>query len=356
MCHPRHTFDGRHVTDHEDVGMTRDRQIGKDFHTSGTVEFDAGLVGEVAAERAGRNAGRPHLACGFDTPHGAVGVLDRDAVAVDVGDHGVELDLHAHLLQPVLRLLAELLTHRRQHRGRGVEQDHPCLRRIDMAERTFEGVVGQFGDLPGHFDTGRPRADDDEGEQLLAAGRVAGPLRLFESAQDPAAQLEGVVDGLHAGSPFGEVVVSEVRLARAGSHDQAVERGDVGVAQQLRANRLGLQVDPRHVAEENLRVLLLAQDHPGRRRDLALRDDAGRDLVQQRLKQVVGGARDHLDVDVGVLQPLGGGQSTETRSDDDHLVAIAWSGSRMAHCNSLSRSWGTDLLRVFLTHSGQRKS
>ena len=53
--------------------------------------------------------------------------LTRDAVAVDVGDHRAELDLDAHLLQPGLRLLAELLAHRWQHRGRGIEQDHPRL-------------------------------------------------------------------------------------------------------------------------------------------------------------------------------------------------------------------------------------
>ena len=121
-----------------------------------------------AAQRAGRHSRRPHLGCAFDTASGAVGILDRDAVAVDVGDHCVELDLHAHLLQPRLRLLAELLAHRRQHRGRGVQQDHPRLGGIDVPERALQGVVGEFGDLPGHFHAGRTGADDDEGQQLLA--------------------------------------------------------------------------------------------------------------------------------------------------------------------------------------------
>ena len=107
-------------------------------------------------------------------------------------------------------------------------------RRIDVAERAFERVVGEFGDLPGHLDAGRTGTDDHERQQLLAAGRVAGPLGLLEGAEDTAAQLQGVVDRLHARRPLGEVVVAEVGLARAGGDDQRVVRRDVGVAEQLR--------------------------------------------------------------------------------------------------------------------------
>ena len=108
------------------------------------------------------------LVAAFDAADGAVGVLDRDAVAVDIGDHRAELDFDAHLLQPRLRLLAELLAHRWQHGRRRIEQDHPRLGRIDMPERAFERVVGEFRDLSGHLDAGRACADDGEGQQLLA--------------------------------------------------------------------------------------------------------------------------------------------------------------------------------------------
>ena len=76
------------------------------------------------------------------------------------------------------------------------------------------------------------------------------------------------------------------------------------------------------IAEQHLGVLLLAQDHPGGGRDLALGDDAGRHLVQQRLEQVVGGAGDQLDVDVGALELLCGGQAAEAGADDDDLVPV----------------------------------
>ena len=175
--------------------------------------------------------------------------------------------------------------------------------------------------MPGHFDAGGAGTDDGEGQQLLAALGVAGPLGLLEGAQDSAAQLERVVDRLHARREFGEVVVAEVRLAGAGGDDEGVVGGFVGVAEQLGHDSLFGQVDVGDVAEQHLDVALFAQDDAGGRGDLALRDDPGRHLVQQRLEQVVGGAGDQLDVDVGVLQLLCRVQTAESGSDDDDLMA-----------------------------------
>lgn len=200
-----------------------------------------------------------------------------------------------------------------------------------MAEGALEGVVGELGDLAGHLDTGGPGADDHEGEQLVTPDRVAGPLGLLEGAEDAAAQLERVVDGLHPWGPLGKVVVAEVGLAGTGRHDQRVVGRPVGVPEQDRVDGLVLQVDVGDLTKQHLAVLLVAQHHSGGRGDLAFRDDAGRHLVQERLEQVVGGLGDHLDVDVGSLELLGGVEPAEAGSDDDDLVLIRWSGTRMGH-------------------------
>jgi hypothetical protein len=263
---------------------------------------------------------RPHLARGFDAPGGAVRVLDRDAVAVDVGDHRTQLDFHAHLFQPRGRPLTELLAERRQHRGGRVEQDHPRAGGIDVPEGALQGVGGQFGDLPGHFDAGGTGADHGERQQLGPSLRVAGPLGLLEGAEDPSPHLQGVVDRLHARRELGELVVAEVGLAGAGRDDQSVVRGFVGVAEQIRNDEPPLQIDVRDVAEQHLDVALPAQDDPGGRGDVAFGHDAGGHLVQQRLEQVVGGAGDQLDVDVGVLELLCRVEPAESRSDDDDLM------------------------------------
>ena len=170
LRHAGHALDGGHVADRR----TRSGSPGID-RSGCTLTRPArstsavGLIGQICLPSGLADTPADHtLVAAFDAAGGAVGVLDGDAVAVDVGDHRVELDLDAHLLQPGLRLLAELLAHRRQHRGRGVEQDHPRLGGVDVPERALEGVVGELGDLPGHLDAGRTGADDDERQQLLA--------------------------------------------------------------------------------------------------------------------------------------------------------------------------------------------
>ena len=164
------------------------------------------------------------LVVGLDAAAGAVLVLDVDAPLVDVDDHRAELHLDAELLQRVLGLLAELRAERRQHLRRRVEQDHPGLAGVDPAEVVAQRAVRELGDLAGHLDAGRAGADDHEGQQPLDLLLVVGDLGELEGAEDPAAQLEGVVDALHAGRELGELVVAEVGLAGAGRHDQRVVR------------------------------------------------------------------------------------------------------------------------------------
>ena len=308
----RYALDTGHVADDEHVRVPGNGEIGQDLDPAGPVDLGAALVGDHFGQRAGRHPGRPHLGGALDAPRPAVAVLHVDPVAIDSGDHRAQLDLHAEFLQPRGRLAAELLAHRRQHRGSRVEQDHPGPGGVDAAEGALEGVVGEFGDLAGHLHAGRSGADDDEGQQFRPALRVAGTLGLLEGSQDASAQLQGVVDGLHTGRPLGEIVVAEVGLAGAGGDDQGVVRRPVGVTQQHRVDGPVLQVDMSHLTQQHLAVLVLAQDHPGERGDLALGDDPGRDLVEQWLEQVMGGLRDHLDVDVGPLELPGGVQAAET--------------------------------------------
>ena len=54
------------------------------------------------------------------------------------------------------------------------------------------------------------------------------------------------------------------------------------------------------------------------------REDPGGDLVEQRLEEVVVGAVDERDVDVGPTQELCGEEPAEAPTDDEH----PWPGSR----------------------------
>ena len=120
-----------------------------------------------------------------------------------------------------------------QHRRPRVEQDHPRLCRVDMAECAFQRLGGQLGDLARQLHPGRTRTDDGERQQLLAEDRIAGPFRQLERAEDAPAHFERVVDRLHAGRELREMVVAEIGLAGAGRDDQAVVRRLVALPEQL---------------------------------------------------------------------------------------------------------------------------
>ena len=91
-----------------------------------------------------------------------------------------------------------------------------------LRKSLLQRPVGELGDLAGHLHAGRAGADDHEGHQTVDLGLVGGQLGQLEGAEDPTAQLEGVVDALHARRELGEAVVAEVGLARAGGDDQLV--------------------------------------------------------------------------------------------------------------------------------------
>ncbi len=74
---------------------------------------------------------------------------------------------------------------------------------VDMAERTFHGFGRQLGNLPCQLHSGRTPADNGERQQLLAEGRIAGPVRQLEGAEDTSSNFQRIVDGFHARCELG---------------------------------------------------------------------------------------------------------------------------------------------------------
>src|SRR5262249_34425311 len=88
-----------------------------------------------------------------------------------------------------------------------------------------------------------------------------------------------------------------------------------------------------HGAQDHPGIVLTRQDLASGRRDLALRQDAGGHLVQQRLEQVMSGLRDDRHVDSCALESLRREQAAEARSDHHDLVSgsrALWTGE-VAH-------------------------
>ena len=85
-----------------------------------------------------------------------------------------------------------------------------------------------------------------------------------------------------------------------------------------------------HGAQHDPGVLLAGEHLAGARRDLALGQDAGRDLVEQRLEQVVRGRGDEGDLDVlAAPQRLRAEEASEAGTDDDDSVGGAHGGSNV---------------------------
>ena len=252
----------------------------------------------------------------------AVLLLDDQTVVVHVGDHRVELDLDAELLERLGSLAAELPAVHGQH-GRGAVEEHDArFTRIDLAERAVQRSTGKLGDLPGQLHAGGAGADNDEGEQARTLGGIVRQFGLFEGPKDSSAQFEGVVDRFHSGGELRELVVAEVRLTGTGCHDQTVERRNSDAFEQARGHGLILEINGLDLTEQYLCVLLLAQHQSRGRSDVTDREDAGRNLIEERLKQMVGCTRDHRDVGIGFFESLSAEQSSEAGTDHHYAVAV----------------------------------
>src|SRR5260370_464593 len=87
----------------------------------------------------------------------------------------------------------------------------------------------------------------------------------------------------------------------------------IGVGDQ---RALVILVNASYFSEENGRVPVFTKNAANRRPDLAGREYRSRNLVEERLKQVVIGAVDEKDARGRVLQRLGGCQAAESATDD----------------------------------------
>jgi hypothetical protein len=183
-----------------------------------------------------------------------------------------------------------------------------------MAEVAHQHRCRDLGDRARHLHPGRSAADQHEGEEPPALGLVRGGLRLLEGEEQAAADRGRVVERLEARRDARPALrlVPEIAVFRAGGEDEVVE-GPAAVAGQHAPAR---DVDADRLVEHDLGVPLPTQHATDRRRDVGRRERGRRDLVEQRLEQMVIAAIDHRHVDRRVGEPLGGGEAAEAGADD----------------------------------------
>ena len=177
----------------------------------------------------------------------------------------------------------------------------------------------QFGDGAGEFDAGRAGADDDEGQKRRAPRRIALALGALEGDQNAPPQRGGVLQRLQAGRERLPFVMAEISVARAGGEHQRVVGQRVAVIEQ---HALVCRIDAAHGGEQGRDLGAVAQQIADRPGDLRGRQRRGRDLIEQRLEQMMVAAVDQRDRDRRAGKPIGRFQSAEAGADDHHVMGF----------------------------------
>ena len=195
-----------HVADHEDLGVTRERDVGLDLDPPGPVDLGAGLLGERRA-RAGWPRRRPPRSWSRTRSGGAIRPCPSPRGR----------------WRPCRRPSRRAGSRRRASRAAcscaatasrpkagstavgGVEQDDPALARCRCGgSRVLSVPVASSAIWPAISTPVGPAPTTTNVSRRLRCLGVALDLGQLERAEDAPAQLEGVVDALHAGGELGE--------------------------------------------------------------------------------------------------------------------------------------------------------
>ena len=175
--------------------------------------------------------------------------------------HGVQQHVHAHALQPPLRVALQLGSERREHRRARLDQQDRRLRGDHRPVLPRQHLVGQLGDLADHLDPGRPGPDHREGQVRRPLGGVGGQLGHLEGAEDVAAQVAGVLQGLQPGRERLPFVVPEVGVRAPGrDHQAVVGQHQLPAVRGQGVHDAAVQVQALHVGQHGVRVGLLPHD------------------------------------------------------------------------------------------------
>jgi hypothetical protein len=110
--------------------------------------------------------------------------------------------------------------------------------------------------------------------------------------------------------------MSEVGVARAGGDDEVVVVEHVAVGQPDGAMS---GVDGLRFSKEHAHVGRVPEDPAERRGDITRRQRSGRDLVEERLEQVVVVAIEQRDAHRVTAEHLGGHQASEATAENHHM-------------------------------------
>ena len=213
-------------------------------------------------------------------------------------------------------LRRELLAERGHARGRRRRAGSPAPGSVSMRGTRASWSLAVSASSPATSTPVGPAADDDEGQPLGLLGRVVAALGLLEAPIEALREVDRVGERLQPARDLLPLVVAEVgRLARrrprSGCRSRAGRRG--------RARPAGAPASTSVTSAISTRGVGAALERgPDRRGAVARGQGAGRDLVEQRLEQVVVRAVDQRHVDVGAPRARARAASAAEAAADDH--------------------------------------
>src|SRR5216684_4140864 len=311
----------RQVADHEDLGMTGDREVFADQDPTRLVGRRIHPLRQGLREGRHRHAARPENGPRFHAlGRGSVRALEQEAFLVDLLDQNSRLDLHAELDQGARRLARQDFREGGEHARGPVHENDPRLFETNRAEVVGEGLTGNLADGSRQLHARGAGADDRERQPGAPLDRIGQPLGHLERIEDLVPDVRRLVHALQAGRPLPPLVVPIVGGLRSDGHDQRVV-GKLGSVREPDSTGCGIDVDD--LAEQNARVLLAAEHAAQGRGDLARRQRAGGDLVEERLEKMVVAPIYQRDFDRRRLQRPGRAQAPEATAQDHHLLLHA---------------------------------
>src|SRR5215472_8895685 len=164
---------------------------------------------------------------------------------------------------------------RRKHTRRCLIQEDPRRPRIDMTKVICQSHARHFCQRAGHLYSYRTCANEYERKQLLYLRRrtlsrleCSELLSLFKCQQYLCADPVGVAQRHQAGRNPRPLVVSKVVILNAGGEDEEI----VWYLALLEANNALLRINAGDFAQENVDVVLAAENGPERTRNFVCRE------------------------------------------------------------------------------------
>ncbi len=233
---------------------------------------------------------------------------------------GAGANLDAHARQIAVRPVGQRFRIGCEDAGAGIHQDDPRRSGIDAAELRLERGPRHGRQRACHLDPGRSRPDQHERQKILLTARIALDLGELEQLQDSVAHRQHVGDRLRIRRDLRPLIVPKVTPGGAGRQDQeVVTNGPDAEPGLVHGDGALLWIHAEDFGHLDHRVLLAAQQMADGGGDLDSGEDAGGDLIQQWLKQMMVRPIEEGDPHGRSFERACGSEAAESAADDDDV-------------------------------------